>query len=191
MPGSGSRGQMPDLLAHVVPQQVGEAVGARDLEVAVIGGQPGVDHFDHLDPPLADGEPAGRLLAAVAGVAFDADRVLGAVRTRHPTDHPPLDSLVQHASPCRGGPTSRDRPLAEQYEALLTRSRGLRLVELSTALLRTAAELRAELELRTPDAIQLAAAVHGGCSLLITNDRRLPDLPGLPVRQLSDYLAGQ
>lgn len=85
----------------------------------------------------------------------------------------------------------RDRPLAEQYEALLTRSRGLRLVELSNALLRTAAELRAELELRTPDAIQLAAAVHGGCSLLITNDRRLPDLPGLPVRQLSDYLAGQ
>ena len=81
-----------------------------------------------------------------------------------------------------------DRALADRYEALLSRGRGLRLVELSSAVLRTAAELRAELQVRTPDAIQLAAAVHGGCSLLLTNDRRLPDLPGLGIRELSDYL---
>ena len=81
-----------------------------------------------------------------------------------------------------------DRKLAENYEALLTRARGLRLVELSTGLLRTAAELRAEVAVKTPDAIQLAAALHGGCSLLVTNDRRLPDLPDLGVRQLSDYV---
>ncbi len=62
------------------------------------------------------------------------------------------------------------------------------LVELSSAVLRTAAELRAELGVRTPDAIQLAAAVHGGCCLLLTNDRRLPELPGLRIRQLSEYL---
>ena len=80
-----------------------------------------------------------------------------------------------------------DRALADRYEALLSRGRGLRLLELSTALLRTAAELRAELDVKTPDAIQLAAAVHGGCSLLVTNDRRLPQIPGLAVRQLSEY----
>lgn len=81
-----------------------------------------------------------------------------------------------------------DRKLAESYEALLTRARGLHLVELSTGLLRTAAELRAELAVKTPDAIQLAAALHGGCSLFVTNERRLPELPELGVRQLSDYV---
>lgn len=58
------------------------------------------------------------------------------------------------------------------------------LVELSRPLLRTAAQLRAELEVRTPDAIQLATAIHGGCSMLVTNDRRLPEIPGLAVRQI-------
>jgi predicted nucleic acid-binding protein len=82
----------------------------------------------------------------------------------------------------------RDKPLADRYEALLSHSRGLRLLELSASLLRTAAELRAELDVKTPDAIQLAAALQGGCSTMITNDRRLPELPGLGVRQLSDYL---
>lgn len=81
-----------------------------------------------------------------------------------------------------------DRPLADRYEALLGGSRGLRLIELSAAVLRTAAELRAELDVKTPDAMQLAAAIHGDCSQLITNDRRLPEIPGLRVRQLSDYL---
>jgi predicted nucleic acid-binding protein len=81
-----------------------------------------------------------------------------------------------------------ERELADRYEALLTRGRGLRLLELTVPLLRTAAELRAELGIKTPDALQLAAAVHGGCSLFVTNDRRLPHIPGLAVRQLSDYL---
>jgi predicted nucleic acid-binding protein len=81
-----------------------------------------------------------------------------------------------------------DRELTDRYEDLLRRSAGLRLLELTTPLLRTAAELRAELGVKTPDAIQLAAAIFGGCSALVTNDRRLPEIPGLRVLQLSDYL---
>src|SRR5207248_6228850 len=34
---------------------------------------PAVDHLDHFDAPLAQLEPPGRLLATVAGVAFDAN----------------------------------------------------------------------------------------------------------------------
>ncbi len=60
--------------------------------------------------------------------------------------------------------------------------------ELTVPLLRTAAELRAESGIKTPDALQVAAALHGRCSLFVTNDRRLPQTPGLAVRQLSDYL---
>jgi predicted nucleic acid-binding protein len=79
--------------------------------------------------------------------------------------------------------------LAERYEALLTRARGIRLVELDRTQLRAAAQLRAlHGALRAPDALQLAAAVTGGCTALVTNDRRFPDVPGLAVLQLSDFI---
>ena len=80
------------------------------------------------------------------------------------------------------------RQLAEQYEALLTRSRGVRLVDVSREQLRAAAQLRAATGVKTPDALQIAAALTTGCSTLVTNDRRLPEVPGLRVIQLSSYL---
>jgi len=73
------------------------------------------------------------------------------------------------------------------YEALLTRSRGVRLVEIDRGQLRAAAQLRAHYDLRTPDALQLAAALSSRCSAFVTNDRRLPPLPGLPIMQVSDH----
>lgn len=82
-----------------------------------------------------------------------------------------------------------DRSLAGRYESLMTGSRGLRLIELSPPVLRSAARIRAELDVKAPDAMQLAAALHGGCSALLTNDRRLPDLPSLEVLQLEDFAA--
>jgi predicted nucleic acid-binding protein len=79
--------------------------------------------------------------------------------------------------------------LAERYEALLTRSRGVRLVEIGRGELRMAAQLRAvHPSVRTPDALQLAAALSAGCSAFVTNDRDLPALPGLRILKLRDYL---
>ena len=78
-------------------------------------------------------------------------------------------------------------PLAERYEALLTRSRGLRLIDLERPLLRIAAQLRAKLSLKPPDAIQMAAALVAGCSAFLTNDRNIPSTQGLRILQLSDY----
>jgi len=80
-----------------------------------------------------------------------------------------------------------DAALAERYEALLTRSRNLRLVDLDRGLLRRAAQLRAVTGVRTPDALQLAAALGSACSAFLTNDRRLPEVGGLRVLQLADY----
>lgn len=80
-----------------------------------------------------------------------------------------------------------DEALADRYETLLTRSRGLTLVELDRPLLRVAARLRATTGVRTPDALQLAAALAARCTAYLTNDRALPRLPGLPVLQLRDY----
>jgi predicted nucleic acid-binding protein len=81
-----------------------------------------------------------------------------------------------------------DFSLAERYEALLTRSRGLRLVDLDRALLRSAALLRATLRLKAPDAIQVAAALAARCTAFLTNDRKIPAMPGLRILQLRDYL---
>ena len=79
-------------------------------------------------------------------------------------------------------------PLAERYEALLTRSRGLRLVELDRPVLKSAALLRARVRLKPPDAIQIAAALAARCTAFLTNDRKIPAMPGLRILQLRDYL---
>jgi len=77
-----------------------------------------------------------------------------------------------------------NRPLANQFEAFLSRSHGLRLMDLDRPLLRAAAELRARHAVKTPDALQLAAALLAGASSFVTNDRPLPELPGLRVFRL-------
>lgn len=80
----------------------------------------------------------------------------------------------------------KDHELAAQYEELLSESSGLTLISLERKLLRQAAELRADLGIKTPDAIQLSAAMQAGCKTFITNDRRMPKIAGLKILQLSD-----
>jgi predicted nucleic acid-binding protein len=80
-----------------------------------------------------------------------------------------------------------NRVLAARYEALLTRSRGVRVVDLTREQLRAAAQLRAVTGVKVPDALQLVAALTAGCATFLTNDRRLPTVPGLRVLQLRDY----
>lgn len=75
--------------------------------------------------------------------------------------------------------------LAEQYEAFLRRGRGLTLAPLDLQVLRGAAMLRARYSVRMPDALHLASALARGCTAFLTDDRRLPAIPGLRVVQLS------
>lgn len=77
--------------------------------------------------------------------------------------------------------------LVQRYEALLAGSRGLTMMELKLEVLRTAARLRAAVRVKTPDALELATAFLGGCTSFVTNDRSLPELPGLTILQLSDF----
>jgi predicted nucleic acid-binding protein len=87
--------------------------------------------------------------------------------------------------PYRSGMTA----LARRYETLLTRSRGVRLLDLDRVQLRTAAQLRARhAGLRTPDALQLAAGLTARCGVLVTNDRRYPENAGIRIVQLSEHL---
>ena len=81
-----------------------------------------------------------------------------------------------------------DVQLAERYELLLTRSRGIRMIDITREQLRSAAQLRAAFGVTTPDALQLVCALATGCKAFLTNDRGLPGVSGLRVIQLSTYL---
>jgi predicted nucleic acid-binding protein len=111
-------------------------------------------------------------------VAIDQGKIRGVTSA--------LTILETTVVPLRAG----DEALARRYEALLTNSRGLTLVPLDLDLLRTAAHLRAVTRLKTPDAIQLAAALAEGCTTFLTNDHRCPQLPGVRILQLDDYRTG-
>jgi predicted nucleic acid-binding protein len=84
---------------------------------------------------------------------------------------------------------SGDHLMAERYEALLTQSRGVKVAEISRDHLRAAAQLRAATGVKTPDSLQLVAALAAGCTAFLTNDRALPTIPGLPILQLASYVA--
>lgn len=72
----------------------------------------------------------------------------------------------------------KDVALAERYERILSNSKNLTLVAINKAVLRLAAQLRSQYNVRTPDAIQLATAVRANAKRFITNDRRLPKTVG-------------
>lgn len=78
--------------------------------------------------------------------------------------------------------------LADRYETYLSRSQGVRLVDVGRTELRMAAQLRAlHPSVRTPDALQLATALSAGCRSFVTNDRVLPPVAGLKILQLRSY----
>jgi predicted nucleic acid-binding protein len=140
------------------------------------------------------------LLGGAAVVGIDTAVVIYFIE-EHPTFLPMIQPLFRDADqgkrqlvmsavtlmevlvvPYRAG----NRALAERYDALLTRSRGMRLVDVTRDQLRAAAQLRAATGVRTPDALQLVAAIGAGCTTFVTNDRRLPAIPGLRVIQLGE-----
>ncbi len=82
---------------------------------------------------------------------------------------------------------SGNRALADRYAGLLKRGRGIELIDLTREQMIMAAQLRATTSIKTPDALQVVAAIHSRCSAFVTNDRGLPDVPGLKILQLDAY----
>lgn len=66
----------------------------------------------------------------------------------------------------------------ETYLSLLGEQPSLPVIPISRPILLSAAQLRAETKLKLPDAIHLATAKWAGCSVFITDDRRIKDGEG-------------
>ncbi|MEZ8222393.1 putative nucleic acid-binding protein, contains PIN domain [Candidatus Fervidibacteria bacterium JGI MDM2 JNZ-1-D12] len=76
--------------------------------------------------------------------------------------------------------------LASTYWDLLTNSDNMQLVSIDPETAKLAADLRARYNLRTPDALQLAAAIMAGCDAFLTNDATLKKVTELKVLVLSE-----
>ena len=73
--------------------------------------------------------------------------------------------------------------LATEYRDILLNSKLLTL-EVSSTIAEKAAQLRAVHDIRTPDAIQLSAALHAGATHFFTNDVKLPEIPSIQILSL-------
>ncbi|MBI2886889.1 MAG: type II toxin-antitoxin system VapC family toxin [Chloroflexi bacterium] len=78
------------------------------------------------------------------------------------------------------------RDLANRYTAVLLRFPNLSLVGLDIEAAQAAAELRGRHNLRTADALQMAACLQAGATGFITNDHRLRRAAELDVLILED-----
>jgi predicted nucleic acid-binding protein len=75
--------------------------------------------------------------------------------------------------------------LAQNYRNILLHAEGLSTVPVTATVAERAAKLRAEHNLRTPDAIQLATAIEAGASHFLTNDVGFPKRIDLQLLLLS------
>ena len=110
--------------------------------------------------PLFDALDQGRLQAVASTVAL-------------------LEVLVV---PLRNGDTN----LAHAYRDIFIGSEVLTLIPVLPEVAEYAAHLRAHYQVRTPDALHLATALHAGATHFITNDDRLPAVPGIRIVLLDD-----
>ena len=77
--------------------------------------------------------------------------------------------------------------LSEEYRDILLNSKLLTL-DVSSSIAEQAAMLRAAHNIRTPDAIQISAALNAGATSFLTNDIRLPEITGLQILSLDTIL---
>lgn len=77
--------------------------------------------------------------------------------------------------------------LAAEYRDILLNSR-LMTLEVSNTIAEQAARLRATHNIRTPDAIQISAALNAGASHFFTNDVRLPAIPSIQIISLDSLI---
>jgi predicted nucleic acid-binding protein len=77
--------------------------------------------------------------------------------------------------------------LIRRYETLLLSSE-VNLMPITPSILKSAATLRAQNNLKTPDAIHASTALSAGCSAFITNDLGFRRVSNLPALILKDFV---
>ncbi len=79
-----------------------------------------------------------------------------------------------------------DDSLAHQYNDILLTSPHISTIPVTPAIAQVAAELRAEGNLKTPDAIQLAVAITNNATAFLTNDRDFGSMSRVEIIKVCD-----
>ncbi len=79
-----------------------------------------------------------------------------------------------------------DTKTESEYRDLLLHSRNFKLLLIDSTVAERAADLRARYNLRTPDALQTAAALETGCQAFLTNDTQLKRVTEINVLILDE-----
>jgi predicted nucleic acid-binding protein len=82
----------------------------------------------------------------------------------------------------------RDIELEQKTIQLLQHTVGLSLVPVSDTIAKRAARLRADYNLRTPDALHMATAIESGCEAFLTNDLKLARITEIRIIILSSII---
>ena len=80
--------------------------------------------------------------------------------------------------------------IARNYQATIVGVPNLTIVDIDASIATESARLRGIFRLRTPDSLQLAACMHAGAEVFVTNDRQLQRVSEIPVLLLSDFASG-
>jgi len=121
---------------------------------------------------LLEGESALRELAAQAIVRF-ADEA-----------HVLVSSELALAECLHGAYRQNRLRTADAYRKLLLDSGDFMTVSLSLNIFELGAKIAAQHRMKLLDALHLACALHSGCTVFLTNDKRLHAFDGLEVRGL-------
>jgi predicted nucleic acid-binding protein len=76
--------------------------------------------------------------------------------------------------------------IIKKYEMILTHSSSMEMVDINVKIAKTTARLRADYSLKTPDAIQIATALHCSADYFLTNDKRLKSIKEINIILLED-----
>ena len=82
---------------------------------------------------------------------------------------------------------TNNKELATEYRDILLNSK-LMTIEVSNVIAEQAAQLRAAHNIRTPDAIQISAALNAGATHFFTNDIRLPEIPSIQTLSIDSLV---
>ena len=143
------------------------------------------------------------LLSSVTLLGFDTAPLIYFVE-RHPTYVDLMREIISHidaatiagyssvvtltevlTQPKRVG----NKTVQNEYRDLLLRSRNFELIPIDAFIAERAAGLRAQYNLRTPDALQLATALTAGCEAFLTNDLALKRVTEIQIIILEELAA--
>ena len=97
-------------------------------------------------------------------------------------DHVAVSDLTRLE--CRVGALKRrDAAVLKVFDDFFARS-DVQLVPMTAAVFDRAAQLRADLNVKTPDALHLAAAIEAGCDCFLSNDHRLSKCTAITIEVL-------